>query len=82
MSTVPSKYQPSQRLIDNPTRLAELRQQGLSIREIADEHASVSVARVHQALKEYGLTDSQNQSRRGRDPPSTASATVSWEQLA
>lgn len=77
----PSKYQPDDRLIDDPEQLRKLKHdEGLSIREIAEEHAEVSRTAVHEALVEHGITektvepDTPNtscDSHRGRDPPSS-----------
>jgi len=75
VSNTPDKYQPSQRLIDNPQRLRALYcTRGLSIVEIAEEYADVGKSRVGQKLKEYGLTDtsstdSTRSGNRGSDPP-------------
>lgn len=77
MSTAntPAKYQPSQRLIDNPQRLRALYcTRDLTIEQIADEYAEVGTSRVGQKLKEYGLTDtnstdSTRSGNRGSDPP-------------
>ena len=53
---VPDRYQPTQRLIDDPDRLRELYcTRDLTIREIADEYAEVSKTRVKQALDEYDI---------------------------
>lgn len=75
MSTVPAKYQPSQRLIDDPDELRRLYcKEGLSIREIADEHAEVGSTAVGEALQEYQITDGFDaavDSKRGTDPPTT-----------
>jgi hypothetical protein len=85
MSTTPQRYRPSQRLIDNPQRLAELyHERDMTIREIAEQKASVSKTRVCSALHEYDITDdtqydgaehpddegtSTSHGERGVDPP-------------
>jgi len=80
MSTAntPNKYQPSERLIDNPQRLRALYcSRGLTIEQIVDEYAEVGKSRVGQKLKEYGLTecncnnssDGTRSGNRGSDPP-------------
>jgi len=84
MATMPPKYQPSPRLIDDPTELHRLyNERGLTVRTIAEGHAEVSQTRVYQALREHGVVevDDRDQPRhekngeRGTDPP-----TVNWEQ--
>jgi hypothetical protein len=57
-TTVPPKYQPDERLIDDREELAQLyNERELTVRAIANDHAEVSVARVYQALKEHGIVD-------------------------
>jgi len=57
-NTTPEKYRPEPRLVDQPATLERLYcEEGLSIREIVDEHAELSVERVHHALGEYNLLD-------------------------
>jgi len=75
MSTTPTKYQPSARLIDDAERLRQLyRSDGLSVREIATYHAEVGQTAVYEALDEYGILDnddkqqSNKQCTRGHDP--------------
>jgi len=88
MSTTktPSKYKPSNRLIDNPQRLRALYcTRGLTIEQIAEEYATVGKSRVGQKLKEYGLTecncdnssDSTRSSNRGSDPPQQ----IDWSEV-
>lgn len=75
----PGKYQPDDRLIDDPDELRKLKkEEGLSVREIAEDHAEVGRTAVHDALVEYGITAGTQQpetpnvscnTHRGRDPP-------------
>jgi len=86
MATTPSKYQPSERLIDNPDRLYELYcSRDLSIREIAEQYAEVGRTRVSESLNEYGITDDEcceDDGERGIDPPSPRQTTrVSWSEV-
>lgn len=75
MSSTPARYQPSERLIDDPTRLTELyHDHDLTVREIADHpEASVSRTRIWEALHDHGLVESdetaQCHTARGTDPP-------------
>jgi hypothetical protein len=56
MNTTTEKYRPESRLIEDPDRLRTLYQdEALSVREIADKHATVSHTVVHEALVEYGI---------------------------
>jgi len=82
MTTVPPKYQPSPRLIDDPTELHRLyNERGLSVRAIAEGHAEVSQTRVYQALREHEVVETndrdtprhESNGERGTDPP-----TVDW----
>jgi hypothetical protein len=83
MSTdLPNKYQPEPRLIDDPAQLRQLyHEQGCTIREIAQQHATVGSTRVYEALNEYDIMDesatSMKQSERGCDPPS-----LNWSNVA
>jgi len=67
MSTtdIPQRYQPSQRLIDNPQKLREYYvTKDMTIRAIAQEKAEVSKTRVRQALHQHDIiseTDSIDQ---------------------
>jgi hypothetical protein len=83
MSAVPNKYQPTQRLINDPKRLYELYvEEDMTIREIADKKATVSRTRVGDALKEYGITNDETNNSRGRDPPPKDSGGgVTWSRL-
>lgn len=83
MSTqsVPSRYQPSERLVDNRDRLRELYcQRGFTIREIASEYAEVGRSRVCDAIHDHGLNETQSPEHdtnerntdRGTDPPTWA----------
>jgi len=80
-------YQPSERLIDNRQRLARLYvEQGLTVREIADDHAEVTKTPVYNALQEYGIleeTEDNNEDvDRGFDPPENSSETeVNWDAI-
>jgi len=59
---LPERYRPSTRLVDDKDRLAKLYcHRNLTIREIADEYATVSRASVGRAVREYGLTETTNQ---------------------
>jgi len=90
MSTTPARYQANPRLIDQPEKLRELYEDhGLTIREIASNHADVGRTAVGDALKEYGITDGEAEDAtmqssphsgcRGLAPPHSggASGTVS-----
>lgn len=58
MSSVPQRYQPSQRLVDDPDELARLyRDEDKSMRAIAEEDAEVGLTRIHEALHEYGIIE-------------------------
>lgn len=58
MSSTPERYQPSPRLVDQPDELDRLyNEEGLTVREIADEHADVGRTAVSDALQDYGITD-------------------------
>ncbi|TKX83337.1 hypothetical protein EXE43_24785, partial [Halorubrum sp. SS5] len=62
MSTqsVPSRYQPSERVVDDRDRLHELYcQRGLTIREIANQYAEVGRSMVCDAIHDHGLTDEE-----------------------
>jgi hypothetical protein len=85
MATVPPKYQPSPRLIDDPTELHRLyNERDLTVRTIAEDHAEVSQTRVYQALHEHDVIEAtdrdtprhENNGERGTDPP-----TVNWERV-
>jgi hypothetical protein len=89
MSTTPERYQPTQRLIDDPERLRELYcEKELSVRAIAEKHSSFGTTRVYEALKEHGICHGESNSRRGTDPPQapqrtqSAPSTVSWTDIA
>lgn len=87
MSTqsVPSRYQPSERVVDDRDRLRELYcQRGLTIREIAAEYAEVGRSRVCDAIHDHGLDEEAKRAEiekdvcdfhnkkntdRGTDPP-------------
>jgi transposase len=81
---VPPKYRPSQRVVDDPDRLRELRvEEGLSIREIAAHpDTEVGTTRLYEALREHGIGPSSENSRRGRDPPTDTSQGVKWANVA
>jgi len=65
MSTVPQKYQPTQRLIDDPEQLRQLYcRDGLTVREIARQHTDYSRSAVYDALSEYGIIDNCDCSER------------------
>ncbi len=89
MATTPSKYQPSERLIDNQERLRKLYcDDGLTVREIAEQEATVGKTRVSEALKEYGITseddsDVEQDSASAVGPPTTESpnTTVTWSSI-
>jgi len=86
MSTTPQRYRPSQRLIDNPQRLAHLyHEQDMTIRAIADQEASVSKTRVCSALHEYDIIDDGSRDStstvRGIDPPDAPETTVAESSL-
>lgn len=69
---LPERYRPSTRLVDDKDRLTELYcHRNLSIREIADEYATVSRASVGRAVREYGLTETTNRQHTtdDMDPP-------------
>lgn len=82
MSTqsVPPRYQPSERVVDNRDRLRELYcQRGLTIREIASEYAEVGRSAVCDAIHDHGIAEEANtqtsdsnkkNTDRGTDPPS------------
>jgi len=77
MSAVPKKYQPTKRLIDNPQRLETLYcNRDLSVREIADRHATVGRTRVNQALQEHGISRETTS-----NVPTTTSVDVQWHRL-
>jgi len=81
MSTqsVPPRYQPAERVVDNRDRLRELYcKRGLTIREIAADYAEVGRSRVCDAIHEHGLNDeadvqtsdtNERNTDRGTDPP-------------
>jgi len=81
MSTesMPSRYQPANRVVDDRDRLRELYcKRDLTIRQIASEYAEVGRSRVCSAIHEHGLTDEEQpadyssnkrNSDRGTDPP-------------
>jgi hypothetical protein len=86
MSMTPARYQPTQRLIDDPERLEELYcEQGMTIREI-ENLPDVNVGRtsINTALDEYDIQRENacghdtNQSHRGTDPPSPSTTDVDW----
>lgn len=69
------KYKPDSRLIDDPEDLRRLYQdEGLSIREIAEEHASVGRTRVCEALHEYGIPSDEDD----KESDSTMTDSVNW----
>lgn len=69
MSAVPQKYQPTTRLIDDPDRLEELYcRDGLTVREIANQHTDYSPSAVYQALDEYGIIDEESDERQMNNP--------------
>jgi hypothetical protein len=73
------KYKPDSRPIDDPEKLRKLYQKdGLSIREIAKEHASVGRTSVHSALQEAGITGA-DESNPSAD--SVSDESVNWVQL-
>jgi len=83
MSTVPPKYQPSTRLVDDPEQLRQLYcEEKLTVREIADNHAQVGSTAVGEALQEHGITgdNGSEDSKRGIDPPvrPVSTETVDW----
>jgi len=90
MSAIPSRYEPTQRLIDNRQELARLYvEKDLTICEIADEHAEHEKTRVYNALCEYGIIEKSgteeatknNHSSDDVDPPSdTTTSNVDWSQ--
>lgn len=81
MSTVPSKYQPSPRLIDDRQRLHALYvEKDFSIREIAAD-SEFSKTAIGDALKEYGITNNERTSERGWDPPTIEDDGVTWSRL-
>ena len=75
MSTQQNPYQPQPRLIDQPHRLETLYcERGLTVREIAENHASVTKTPVYEALREHSIlndTEDNNENHsNGYDPPS------------
>lgn len=67
-NSTPEKYCPEPRLVDQPATLERLYcEEDLSIREIVDEHADLSVERVHHALGEYDLLDDDEHRDSGTD---------------
>ena len=82
-------YEPTQRLIDNPTRLRELYiTKDLGYREIADKHAEYSKSTVRRAIQEYGIDEEYKQaqrekkSRRGLSPPQPQTKELEWSDLS
>jgi len=90
MSTTQSHpYEPTQRLIDNPTRLRELFiQKDLGYRTIANKHAQCSKSTVRRAIQEYGIDEEYKQiqqrkdSRRGLSPPQSQSKDLEWSDIS
>jgi len=80
---MPQRYQPDERLIENPSELHRLyHEEDLSVRAIAENHAEVSIALVYQALVDHDVIAESDQrdtprhekhGERGVDPP-----TVDW----
>lgn len=66
MSTqMPSRYQPSDRLVDDRDRLRELYcSDGLTIREIAQEYAEVGRTKVSDAIREHGIDEEIEQTKK------------------
>lgn len=85
----PERYQPKQRLIDNPNELRRLyNEENMTTYEIAEQKASVGQTTVAKKLREYGIKNEDEPStdsgachdNRGTDPPS--SFNVDWSKLA
>lgn len=82
--SIPQKYEPSTRLIENESRLRTLYvERDLTVREIAEEYAEVGRTMVDQALQQHGITDGEDVDKRaeadssnhnsgGYDPPSVS----------
>jgi len=89
MSTTQSNpYEPTQRLIDNPSRLRELYiTRDLGYRTIADEYAQCSKSTVRRAIQEYGIDEEYEQvqrekkSRRGLSPPQPQPKDLEWSDM-
>jgi predicted secreted protein len=82
-------YEPTQRLIDNPTRLRELFiTKDLGYRTIANKHAQCSKSTVRRAIQEYGIDEEYEQvqrekkSRRGLSPPQPQPKDLEWSDVA
>ncbi len=87
MSAVPNRYEPSQRLIDNRRKLARLYlEKNLTVCEIADNHSEYEKTKVHEALVEHGIiqtnANNDSHSNRGTDPPSDQTESkIEWSKL-
>ena len=97
MSATTNPYEPDKRLVDDPQELARLYHgQGLTVKEIANNHAELGRTSVYESLVDWGIlipdhshTDSEDGSNstdnscRGRDPPPDQSNTdrMKWSQL-
>lgn len=73
-----NKYEPDPRLIENPAKLRSLYHgRGLSIREIAKNHASVGRTRVGEALHEHDIIETEESSTND----SADSLEVDWSRM-
>jgi len=98
MLATTNPYEPDKRLVDDPQELARLYHgQGLTVKEIANNHAELGRTSVYESLVDWGILipdhahtdsesdceDSNNNSCRGHDPPADQSNTdrMKWSQL-
>lgn len=85
MSSVPQQYQPSDRLIDDPTRLRELYcDKGLTVMEIADYHAELGRTKVNEALNEYSIIENCEETTDCYDydpPPASTGDQLGWSTI-
>jgi len=97
MSATTNPYEPDKRLVDDPQELARLYYaQGLTVKEIANNHAELGRTSVYESLVGWGIlipdhahsdcedgSNSTDKSCRGHDPPSDQSNTdeIVWSRL-
>lgn len=72
------KYVPDERLIENPTKLRSLYQNDdLTIREIAENHASVGRTSVYKALHEHDIIENEESGSESKHD----SSDVDWSRM-